>query len=121
MKRALPLAGLLLLALPAAAHADSLDAYNNGVLPDSVAINTIWVILAASLVFFMQAGFAFLEIGFSRGKNAGTVVAKILTNFSIAVLCYWAVGFAFAFGAGQFMGHDGFFLRGFGDPLKAFP
>ena len=49
----------------------------------------------------MQAGFAFLEIGFSRGKNAGTVVAKILTNFSIAALMYWAVGFAFAFGIGD--------------------
>ena len=74
-----------------------------------------------ALVMFMQAGFAFLEIGFSRGKNAGTVVAKILTNFSIAGLCYWAVGFAFAFGAGSVIGHHGFFLQGFGDPLKAFP
>ena len=44
----------------------------------------MWVIIAGCLVMFMQAGFAFLEIGFSRGKNAGTVVAKILTNFSIA-------------------------------------
>jgi ammonium transporter, Amt family len=69
----------------------------------------------------MQAGFAFLEIGFSRGKNAGTVVAKILTNFSIAGLCYWAVGFAFAFGAGSVIGHHGFFLQDFGDPQKAFP
>ena len=76
---------------------------------------------------FMQAGFAFLEIGFSRGKNAGTVIAKILTNFSIAGLMYWAIGFAFAFGGplGSFIGHDGgFFLRDFGhggDALKAFP
>jgi ammonium transporter, Amt family len=70
---------------------------------------------------FMQAGFAFLEIGFSRGKNAGTVIAKILANFSIAALMYWAVGFAFAFGVGDIIGHDGFFLRDYGDPLKAFP
>ncbi|MEA2391578.1 MAG: ammonium transporter, Amt family, partial [Solirubrobacteraceae bacterium] len=70
---------------------------------------------------FMQAGFAFLEIGFSRAKNAGTVIAKILTNFSIAAVCYWAVGFAFAFGAGDIIGHTGFFLRDFGDPQKAFP
>ncbi len=41
----------------------------------------------------------FLEIGFSRGKNAGTLVAKILMNFSIAALAWCAVGFAFAFGA----------------------
>jgi Amt family ammonium transporter len=50
-------------------------------------------------------------------------VAKILTNFSIASICYWAVGFAFAFGgkAGHVIGTHGFFLRDYGDPLKAFP
>ena len=120
-KRALPLAGVLLLALPAVAQADTADAASNGVLPDSVPINSIWVMVAALLVFFMQAGFAFLEIGFSRAKNSGTVVAKILTNFSIASLAYWAVGFAFAFGAGDLIGHTGFFLRDYGDPQKAFP
>src|SRR5919108_3722150 len=97
--------------LPAVAHADVRDAASAGVLPDSVAINSIWVMVAALLVIFMQAGFAFLEIGFSRAKNAGTVVAKILTNFSIAALMYWAVGFAFAFGVGDLLGHTGFFLR----------
>ena len=75
--------------------------------PQSVAINSIWVVVAALLVIFMQAGFAFLEIGFSRGKNVGTVVAKILTNFSIAALLYWAVGFAFAFGNGDIIGDAG--------------
>ena len=109
------------LAVPAVASADTLDAAKNGVLPDSVAINSMWVIFAGCLVMFMQAGFAFLEIGFSRGKNAGTVIAKILTNFSIAALMYWAVGFAFAFGVGDIIGHDGFFLRDYGDPQKAFP
>jgi Amt family ammonium transporter len=114
------LATAALLALPAAASADSLDAYNNGVLPDSVAINSIWVIVAACLVMFMQAGFAFLEIGFSRGKNAGTIVAKILVNFSIAAIMYWAIGFAFAFGNGDIIGTHGFFLRDYGDPQQAF-
>ncbi len=114
-------AALACAALPGAAYADTLDAANNGVLPDSVAINSIWVVVAALLVIWMQAGFAFLEIGFSRAKNAGTVVAKILTNFSIAGLMYWAVGFAFAFGIGDIIGHDGFFLRGYGDPQTAFP
>ncbi len=108
------------LAAPAAAMADTLDAAGAGVLPQSVAINSMWVVVAAILVIFMQAGFAFLEIGFSRGKNAGTVVAKILTNFSIAALMYWAVGFAFAFGAGDIIGTDGFFLRDYGDPQEAF-
>ena len=121
LRRAAVLGVLGLIALPAAASADTLEAAGNGVLKDSVAINTIWVILAACLVMFMQAGFALLEIGFSRGKNAGTVVAKILANFSIAALCYWAVGFALAFGIGDLAGTDGFFLRGFGDPQEAFP
>jgi Amt family ammonium transporter len=113
-------AGALALALPAVASADTLDAAQNGVLPDSVAINSIWVVVAALLVIFMQTGFAFLEIGFSRGKNVGTVIAKILTNFSIAALLYWAVGFAFAFGNGDIIGHSGFFLRAYGDPQEAF-
>jgi Amt family ammonium transporter len=108
------------LVAPSAALADTVNAAGQH-LPDSVGINSIWVIVAGVLVMFMQAGFAFLEIGFSRGKNAGTVVAKILANFSIAGLMYWAVGFAFAFGAGDLIGHTGFFLSGFGDPLKAFP
>jgi Amt family ammonium transporter len=112
--------GVTLLA-PAAAMADSLEAAGNGVLSDSVAINSMWVIVAAMVVFFMQAGFAFLEIGFSRGKNAGTVVAKILTNFSIAAVCWWACGFALAFGIGTVAGTDGFFLQDFGDPQEAFP
>src|SRR4051794_37679 len=115
MKRTLPLAGFLLLAMPAVANATAAPV----TIKDSAAINSIWVILAGVLVFFMQAGFAFLEIGFSRAKNAGTVVAKILTNLSIASLGYWAVGFALAFGAGKFVGHEGFFLSNYGDPQKA--
>ena len=57
------------------------------------------MVVAAVFVLLMQAGFALLEIGFVRQKNAGTIVAKILTNLSIAAICYWAVGFAFAFGS----------------------
>jgi Amt family ammonium transporter len=107
-------------ALPGSAFADTRDAAAAGALPDSVPINSLWVLMAALLVIFMQAGFAFLEIGFSRAKNAGTVVAKILTNFSIAALAYWAIGFAFAFGNGDIIGHEGFFLIDYGDPQQAF-
>jgi Amt family ammonium transporter len=88
-------------------------------------IDTLWVVVAAILVFFMQAGFLLLEVGFSRMKNAGTVVAKVLTNLSIAAFCYWAVGFALAFGAtstpeagetaGWFAGNAGFFLHHLGE------
>src|SRR5437660_211285 len=95
------------LALPAAASAAS-----GPTLPDvTSSVNTTWVIVAGVLVMFMQAGFAFLEIGFSRMKNAGAGVAKILINFSIASLGYWAVGFAFAFGgSAAILGTHGFFL-----------
>jgi Amt family ammonium transporter len=81
---------------------------NRDVVP---AIETTWVMVAAILVMFMQVGFLFLEVGFSRMKNAGTIVPKVLANFSIAALCYWAVGFALAFGGtGWFAGTEGTFL-----------
>src|SRR5437764_172659 len=81
---------------------------NKDVVP---AIETTWVIVAGVLVMFMQAGFLLLEIGFSRMKNAGTIVPKVLANFSIAALGYWAIGFALAFGgSGWFAGTHGAFL-----------
>jgi Amt family ammonium transporter len=113
---AAPLALGALLLVPSVASATAL-------IPEpeiDQSINTLWVIVAAVLVMFMQAGFAFLEIGFSRAKNAGTGIAKILTNYSIAALCYWAVGFAFAFGAGtEIIGLNGFFLDISMDPAQA--
>src|SRR5437016_12563101 len=96
------------LALPAAA-----SAAGGPTLPDvTSSVDTTWVIVAGVLVMFMQAGFAFLEIGFSRMKNAGAGVAKILMNFSIASIAYWACGFALAFGgAGAIAGTHGWFLN----------
>ncbi len=74
-------------------------------------LDTTWLVVSAVLVMFMQAGFACLEIGFSRGKNAGTVVAKILLNFSVASLVWWMCGFGLAFGGGlALFGDSGFFL-----------
>ena len=98
--------GVLLVAPGAALAADG------PTLDDTIsAVNTTWVIVAAVLVMFMQAGFLFLEVGFSRAKNAGLGVVKILTNYSICALAYWAVGFALAFGgAGEIAGDSGFFL-----------
>jgi len=98
--------GILLLAPSAALAADG------PTLEDTVsAVNTTWVIVAGVLVMFMQAGFLFLEVGFSRAKNAGLGVVKILTNFSIAAIAYWTCGFALAFGgAGTIAGTHGWFL-----------
>src|ERR1700687_3742052 len=77
-----------------------------------VAADTVWVIVTGCLVMFMQAGFAMLEVGFSRMKNVGTVVAKVVTNLSVSSIAYWAVGFGLAFGAGgwfAFIGGSAFF------------
>src|SRR5213595_1725592 len=66
-----------------------------------IAANTIWVVVAAVLVMFMQAGFAFLEAGLTRMKNAAHIAGKNVLIFGIASLVYWAVGFGIAFGDGN--------------------
>jgi ammonium transporter, Amt family len=75
-----------------------------------IAASTIWVIVTAVLVMFMQAGFAFLEAGLTRMKNAGHIAGKNVLIFAIASLVYWAVGFGMAFGDGNaIIGTHGFF------------
>ncbi|MDX6514626.1 MAG: ammonium transporter, Amt family [Gaiellaceae bacterium] len=75
-----------------------------------VAASTIWVIVTAVLVMFMQAGFAFLEAGLTRMKNAGHIAGKNVLIFGICSIVYWAVGFGIAFGdGGWFAGTRGFF------------
>jgi Amt family ammonium transporter len=99
------LAALMLLAVPAIAAAQD-DA-----TAIAAAIDSMWVVIAAVLVLFMQAGFAMLETGLSRMKNAASVMAKIFINLSIALIMFWAVGFALAFGDGNgFVGASGWFL-----------
>jgi Amt family ammonium transporter len=83
--------------------------------------NYVWTLVAACLVFFMQAGFAMVEAGFTRAKSAINIMMKNLMDFSMGTLAFWAVGFGLMFGAtgtGLF-GTSGFFLSGFsidGDP-----
>jgi ammonium transporter, Amt family len=108
------------LAVPATAMADSLDAAENGVLGGSVPLNTLWVVISAVLVLFMLAGLLSLEAGMSRMKNVGTLVPKALVGMAVAAMAYYAVGFAFAFGNGEIIGTEGFFLRDYGDPQEAF-
>ena len=75
-----------------------------------IAASTIWVVVAAVLVMFMQAGFAFLEAGLTRMKNAGHIAGKNVLIFALASLVYWAVGFGIAFGDGNgLIGTAGFF------------
>lgn len=77
-----------------------------------VALDTVWTLLAGMLVMFMQAGFAMLEAGFTRAKNACNVLMKNLMDFCVGSIIYWAVGFGIMFGVGNaFFGTGGFFLR----------
>jgi Amt family ammonium transporter len=74
------------------------------------AASTIWVVVAAVLVMFMQAGFAFLEAGLTRMKNVGHIAAKNVLIFALASIVYYLVGFGIAFGdgGGGFAGGSGF-------------
>jgi len=81
----------------------------------------VWTLVAAALVFFMQAGFAMVETGFTRAKNAVNILMKNLMDFAMGSLAYWAIGFGLMFGVTQtgWFGTSGFFLSDFspgGDP-----
>ncbi|MDO3678370.1 ammonium transporter [Paenibacillus ehimensis] len=84
------------------------------------AIDAVWVMLAAILVIFMQAGFALLEAGSTRMKNAGHVAGKTVLTFGLCAIAFWAVGFGLAFGDGNsFFGTTGFFVDGTEEQAKA--
>lgn len=104
----LGMGGLIALSLPMLAFAG--DPPTNAVI--ATAIDTTWVVVAAVLVMFMQAGFAMLEAGFCRMKNAGHTAMKNLLIFAIASVFFWAFGFAVAFGTGNpIMGTAGWFIN----------
>ena len=92
---------LPLLAIPGFANADTLTA-----------TDTVWIAIAAALVFFMQAGFALLESGLSRAKNALNVVMKNYMDLCVGTLVFWAVGFGLMFGTNPtgWFGEDQFAL-----------
>src|SRR5437016_6770096 len=75
-------------------------------------INTAWTLIAAFLVFFMQAGFMCLEAGFARSKESVNIILEGIVDTCICGLLFWAFGFAFMFGSGNgFIGHEYFFLN----------
>ncbi|SFS60592.1 ammonium transporter, Amt family [Marininema halotolerans] len=77
----------------------------------TLSIDSVWVMICAILVIFMQAGFALLEAGSTRMKNAGHVAGKQMLSFSVCALAFWAVGYGVTFGAGNaFAGLEGWFL-----------
>ena len=82
-----------------------------------VSVDTLWVLLGAALVFFMQAGFAMVETGFTRAKNAGNIIMKNLMDFSLGSVAFWVIGFSLMFGVGAngqvnpFIGFVDFFVQ----------
>src|SRR3989475_12753564 len=101
----LGLAWPLALSAQAAPAADSLaQAANAAAAANTVAINFVWTLVAGFLVMFMQAGFALVETGFTRAKDAAPTLTMNFMVDGIAMLAYWAVGFALQAGGGGALG-----------------
>ena len=85
------------------------------------ALDTVWVIFAAVLVFFMQAGFAMVETGLTRAKNAVNIMMKNFMDFSMGSIAYWAVGFGLMFGVSTtgFFGTTGLWLGPISIPMPS--
>ena len=101
------------IAIPPALHAQAAPA---GPSPEINALNTVWVLLAAFLVFCMQVGFVMLEAGFARSRESINILVEGIVDTCICGLTFWAWGFAFMFEPGNgFIGQTGFFLKGLAD------
>jgi ammonium transporter len=79
----------------------------------SFALDNLWVLVGAVIVFAMQAGFAMLETGLTRAKNAGNIMMKNIVDFCIGTIVYWFIGFGIMFGdtIGGVLGKPGFFAN----------
>lgn len=99
-------AGLGALVAPAVASAETIS-----VIDKAEELDMVWVAVATVLVFLMQAGFMFLEIGFSRQKNVGTGVAKVFINLAVVTIAWWAIGYGIAGPGNDFFGEYGFFFH----------
>ncbi|MBD2652552.1 MULTISPECIES: ammonium transporter [Synechocystis] len=114
-----PLTALIVAIWNAAAIAQDVEVLDITVVNESVAtlqgtLNAIWILIAAILVIFMNAGFGMLETGLCRQKNAVNILTKNLIVFALATIAYWAIGFSLMFGSSgnPFFGFGGFFLAG---------
>jgi len=113
---------LLLTTIAMAGDPNGSNTYTDDVAGMKLAVNFAWTLIGAFLVFFMQAGFAFLGAGALRVKNTVNYFAKSYMDFSIGALAYWAVGFALMFGGSKLyagledgnsiIGWSGWFLSG---------
>ncbi|OCR01236.1 ammonium transporter [Oscillatoriales cyanobacterium USR001] len=105
----IPLAAIIVLGWSYAAIAQDAPPSTEKQLADlKVGLDTMWVMVAGMLVFFMNAGFCMLETGFCRQKNAVNVLAKNLIVFALATIAFWTIGFALMFSDGNgFIGTSG--------------
>ena len=113
--------GSLLATVVAVAASTAVSAAEDGPTASDVKaiLDNVWILIAAVLVILMQAGFALVEAGLTRGKNVANIFMKNLVDFAIGAILFFAVGYAIAFGGnftgiGQFLGGDGWFLAGDG-------
>jgi len=116
MRKAVPFLGLLAAAVAPALAQDSASAtapeWKAAVDALQKQTDIVWTIIAGALVFFMQAGFAMVESGFTRAKNAGNIMMKNLMDFCMGGLAFWAVGFGLMFGVSNgFTGWSNFFTN----------
>ncbi|HBB34268.1 MAG TPA: ammonium transporter [Cyanobacteria bacterium UBA8803] len=113
-KACIPLTAIILLLWNVAAVAQDAAAEGPSTADLKVGLDTMWVMIAGMLVFFMNAGFCMLETGFCRQKNAVNVLAKNLIVFALSTIAFWAIGFGLMFSNGNgFIGNSGgFFLSG---------
>jgi Amt family ammonium transporter len=107
------LALIISVVFPTALGADPTGAETLHGNPDA-SVNFVWVLICAMLVMFMQPGFAMLEAGFTRAKNAANIMMKNMMDFCIGSLTYWIIGFGLMFGATWLgvVGTEYFFLGG---------
>ena len=83
---------------------------------DTNALDILWILVAGILVFFMQAGFALVEAGFTRAKNVGNIIMKNFMDFCIGSLVFWIVGYSIMYGGeGAFFGAFDLFYSKEGD------
>jgi ammonium transporter, Amt family len=107
----IPLSAIIFIAWSTAVHAQ--EAAPPTVEELQGIINAVWVLVASILVIFMNAGFAMLETGFCRQKNAVNILSKNLIVFGLATMAYWAIGFSLMFAkSNPVIGFGGFFLSG---------
>jgi ammonium transporter, Amt family len=121
-KACIPLTVLILglFALSASAQTPSTAELNQQVSDLKVGLDTMWVMVAGMLVFFMNAGFCMLETGFCRQKNAVNVLSKNLIVFALSTIAFWIIGFGLMFGNGNdLIGGEGIFLLGGADNSPA--